>query len=110
MHFLIKLRPQISEHLASRDFDFKSVQNVIEIAERYDKQFGLMFPGNRTTAFADPFCQDRAMLKLSNSTGKWNSERPMCSNCSRIGHFKKVVKPQPWTTQLNNNATKKKLD
>ena len=32
--FLIKLRPHIAKHLASLDFDFKSAQNVLKIAER----------------------------------------------------------------------------
>ena len=32
--FLIKLRPPIAKHLVSRDFDFTSLQPVIDVAER----------------------------------------------------------------------------
>ena len=31
--FFIKLRPPIAKHLASRDFDFASLQSVIDVAE-----------------------------------------------------------------------------
>ena len=99
--FLIKLRPHIAKHLASRDFDFISVQSVIEIAERYDKQFGSPFPGSRQAMYADPFREDKAMLKLS-------TERPRCYDCGKSGHFKKNCKTANATVDRSNlNVTKK---
>ena len=99
--FFIKLRPHIAKHLASRDFDFKSVQSVIEIAERYDKQFGSPFPSGRTATYSDPFREDKAMLKLS-------SEHPNCYNCGKFGHFKKNCKTANGTVDRSNlNVTKK---
>ena len=99
--FLIKLRPHIAKHLASRDFDFKSIQSVIETAERYDKQFGSPFPGSRQAIYADPFREDKAMLKLS-------TERPKCYNCGKSGHFKKDYQTVNGTVDRSNlNMTKK---
>ena len=99
--FLIKLRPHIAKHLASHDFAFKSIQSVIKIAERYDKQFGSPFPSSRTAMYADPFREDKAMLKLS-------SERPKSYNCGKSGHFKKDCKTANGTVDHSNlNVTKK---
>ena len=109
--FLIKLRPPIAKHLVSRDFDFTSLQSVINVAKRDDSQFPSSIPNNRAM-YADPFREDKAMLKFPSGTS--NTSPPKCFSCGKTGHLKKDCK----STQLGrsnsssnaSNGTKKKSD
>ena len=71
--FFIKLRPPIAKHLVSRDFDLTSLQSVIDTAERYDSQFPSSIPSNRAM-YADPFREDKAMLKSPSRIPVWYFE------------------------------------
>ena len=109
--FLIKLRPPIPKHLVSRDFDFTSLQSVIDVAERYDSKFPSSVPNNRAM-YADSFREDKAMLKFPSGTS--NTSPPKCFSCGKIRHLKKDCKSTPLgrSNSFSNarNGTKKKSD
>ena len=101
--FLIKLRPAIAKHLASREYDFKSLQAVIDVAERYDAHFPPNSEQN-LTMYVDVFKEDRAMLD-SKSTA-----RTKCFSCGKVGHRKRDCQSAPPVRSSNNTGTTKKSD
>ena len=101
--FLIKLRPAIAKHLASREYDFKSLQAVIDVAERYDAHFPPNSEQNRTM-YVHVFKEDRAMLDSKSSA------LTKCFSCGKVGHLKRDCQAATPVRSSNNTGTKKKSD
>ena len=88
--FLIELRPVIKEELVSRDFQFKNVQEIIDVAVRFDSHSAPPTPSFMTLEHSTsmpiqpkPFSGTKpkpANNKRTQDSFSEKKQRPICRN------------------------------